>query len=73
MARRWMFGLVTFIVMAGLIGLVAYSGETRHRQRALHRTEVGHQVTPDAPTARPAVPEPEMGPTYQGNGLMLTY
>ena len=73
MARRRMFGLVTFIVMAGLIGLLANSGETRHRQRALHRTEVGHQVTPDAPTARPAVPEPEMGPTYQGNGLMLTY
>jgi hypothetical protein len=71
MGKRWMFGLVTFIVVAGLIGLLAYSGETRHR--AFHRTEVGHPVTPDAPTARPAVPEPEMGPTDRGNGLMLTY
>ena len=71
MTKRWMFGLVTFIVMAGLIGLLAYSGETRHR--APHRAEIGHQVTPDAPTAKPAVPEPEMGPTDQGNGLMLTY
>ena len=71
MAKRWMFGVVTFIVMAGLIGLLAYSGETRHR--APHRTEVGHKVTPGAPTARPAVPEPEMGPIDQGNGLLLTY
>ena len=71
MAKRWMFALITLVVIAGLIGLLAYSGETRHR--ALLRTDVGHQVTPDAPSAQPAVPEPEMGPTYQGNGLMLTY
>jgi len=71
MGKRWMFGLVTFVVMAGFIGLLAYSGETRHR--VAHRVDIGHQVTPDAPTARPAVPEPEMGPTDQGNGLLLTY
>lgn len=71
MVKRWMFALVTFVVMVGLIGLFAYSGETRHR--ALHRTEVGHQVAPEAPTAQSAVPEPEVGPIYQGNGLMLTY
>jgi hypothetical protein len=71
MTKRWMFALLTFVVMTGLIGLLAYSGETRHR--ALLRTDVGHAVTPDAPSAQPAVPEPEMGPTYQGNGLMLTY
>ncbi len=66
-----MFGLVTFVVMAGFIGLLAYSGETRHRTP--HRVDIGHQVTPEAPTARRAVPEPEMGPTDQGNGLLLTY
>ncbi len=66
-----MFALVTFVVMAALIGLCAYSGETRHR--ALLRTEIEHQATPETPTAPPAVPEPEVGPTYQGNGLMLTY
>jgi hypothetical protein len=71
MPKRWMFGLVTLAVMAALIGLLAYSGETRHR--APHRMDVGHEVTRDAPTARPAVPEPEMGPTDQGSGLMLTY
>ncbi len=71
MGRRWMFALVTLVVMAALIGLCAYSGETRHR--TLMRTEIGHPVTPEAPTAQPAVPEPEVGPTYQGNGLMLTY
>ncbi len=71
MTKRWMSALVVVIVMAGLIGLLAYSGETRHR--ASHRTEVGHKVTPGAPTARPAVAGPEMGPTDQGNGLLLTY
>ncbi len=71
MGKPWMFGLVTFVVMAGFIGLLAYSGETRHRTP--HRVDIGHQVTPEAPTARPAVPEPEMGPTDQGNGLLLTY
>lgn len=71
MGKRWMFGLVTFVVMAGFIGLLAYSGETRHRTP--HRVDIGHQVTPEAPTARRAVPEPEMGPTDQGNGLLLTY
>jgi hypothetical protein len=33
---------------------------------------IHHAISNTAPEARPAT-EPEMGPTYQGNGLMLTY
>jgi hypothetical protein len=71
MRKRWVFGALTLTMVACLIGLLAFTGESVHR--ALPRAALG-RVNFDAQPARPAGPaEPEMGPTDRGNGLMLTY
>ena len=69
--KRLVFGVLTLTMVACLIGLLAFTGESVHR--AQPRAELG-RVNFDAQSARPAGPaEPEMGPTDRGNGLMLTY
>jgi hypothetical protein len=70
MSERWVFGVLSLTIVGCLIGLLALTGETVHRmapRAAIHRT-----ISNTTPEARPAT-EPEMGPTYQGNGLLLTY
>jgi len=71
MGKRLVFGVLTLTMVACLIGLLTFTGESVHR--TLPRTELG-RVNFDAPSARPAGPvEPGMGPTDRGDGLMLTY
>jgi hypothetical protein len=67
MAKRWIF---TGVAMAlGLIGLLAYTSESVHRvaEPARTITEVPR------PRITPAPAEREIGPTFHGTGLMLTY
>lgn len=68
MGKRWIFAL-TVAGALGLIGLLAYTGES------VHRVAPPPQISTEV--ARPrieAVPaEREMGPTVNGTGLMLTY
>lgn len=70
MGKRWVFGVLSLTIAACLIGLLAFTGESIHR--VAPRATIHHTISNTAPEARPAT-EPEMGPTYQGNGLMLTY
>jgi hypothetical protein len=63
MATRWMVGVVTLTVVLCLIGLLTFTvGSVRSvAQPARPYTEVQPPV------------EPEVGPTVEGNGLMVTY
>jgi hypothetical protein len=71
MGKRWVFGVLTLTMVACLIGLLAFTGESVHRTPP--RAELGRVIF-DTRSARPAGPaEPEMGPIDRGNGLMLTY
>jgi len=70
MGKRWVFGVLPLAIAAGLIGLLAFTGESVHRVAT--RASIHRAISNITPEARPAT-EPEMGPTYQGNGLMLTY
>ena len=70
MAKRWLFGVLTVAIVVCLIGLLALTGESVHRIGP--GVQLQHAFSNTTPTARPAV-EPEMGPTLQDNGLMLTY
>jgi hypothetical protein len=70
MGKRWVFGVLSLAIVACLIGLLAFTGESVHR--VAPRATIHPTISNTAPEARPAT-EPEMGPTYQGNGLMLTY
>lgn len=70
--KGWVLGILTLTMVVCLIGLLAFTGEPIHRTPG--HVEIGRVVSDSMLTARPAGPvEPEMGPTYQGNGLMLTY
>jgi hypothetical protein len=73
MAKRWIFTGLTVAMALGLIGLLAYTSESVHRVAALARTiiEVPRPRTTPAPVERPV--EREVGPTFHGTGLMLTY
>jgi hypothetical protein len=69
--KRWVFGVLTLTMVACLIGLLAFTGESVHR--TVPRAELGRVIF-DTQSARPPGPaEPEMGPIDRGNGLMLTY
>jgi len=70
MGKRWVFAVVTVAIVGCLIGLLAFTGESVHRVGP--RSTIHRAISNARPEARPAT-EPEMGPTYQGNGLMLTY
>jgi len=70
MGKRWVFGVLTLTIVACLIGLLAFTGEPVHR--VAPRATIHRAISNTTPPARPAA-EPEMGPTDQGNGLMLTY
>jgi len=68
MSQRWIFAL-TVAVALGLIGLLAYTSESVH-----HVTQPVPSIT-EVPASRvvPVPVEPEVGPTVNGTGLMLTY
>jgi hypothetical protein len=67
MAKRWIFTGLT--VAMALIGLLAYTSESVHRvvEPARTMTEVPR------PRITPVPAEREIGPTFDGTGLMLTY
>ena len=69
MAKRWIFTGLTVAMALGLIGLRAYTSESVHRvgEPARTITEV------ERPRITPAPAEREIGPTFHGTGLMLTY
>ncbi len=67
MAKRWIFTGLTVALALGLIGLLAYTSESVHRVAEPART-----VESEAPVT-PAPAEREIGPTFHGTGLMLTY
>jgi hypothetical protein len=69
MAKRWIFTGLTVAMALGLIGLLAYTGESVHRVAEPARiiTEVERPAVPPVPVER------EVGPTFHGTGLMLTY
>jgi hypothetical protein len=68
MRKRSVVSLLTLTIMLGLIGLLAFTSESVHHLSAPTRSTTG--VPPSSVT--PPV-EPEPGPTFQRNGLMLTY
>lgn len=69
MAKRWIFTGLTVAMALGLIGLLAYTSESVHRvaQPAPTITEVERPRITSVPAER------EVGPTFHGTGLMLTY
>ena len=69
MAKRWIFTGLTVALALGLIGLLAYTSESVHRV-----AEPGPTITEvPRPAVTPAPAEREIGPTFHGTGLMLTY
>ena len=69
MAKRWIFTGLTVAMALGLIGLLAYTSESVHHVGGPARTitEVPR------PRITPVPVEREIGPTFHGTGLMLTY
>ncbi len=68
MGKSWVLSLLTVTIMLGLVGLLALTSESVH-----HRAEVARPLA-EAPRSFGATPvAPETGPTFQRNGLMLTY
>ena len=70
LGKRCVFGFITVTIAACLIGLLTFNGESVHRSTP--RAEIRHAISSGTPATRSAS-EPETGPTYQRNGLMLTY
>jgi hypothetical protein len=68
MGKRWIFAL-TVAVALGLIGLLAYTSESVHQ--VAPPPQIGTEVA--RPRITPAPAEPEIGPTVNSTGLMLTY
>lgn len=69
MGKRWIFVLSVAAVL-GLIGLLAYTGESVHRVAEPPR--IGSEAPP-RPAVEPVPREREVGPTVDSTGLMLTY
>lgn len=68
MRKSCVFSLLTLTIMLGLVGLLAFTSESVHHLSGPARTpaeEPRSSVTPSF--------EPETGPMYQRDGLMLTY
>jgi hypothetical protein len=68
MSKRWIFVLSVALAL-GLIGLLAYTGESVHQVAEPPRT------ISEVPGLRiaPVPAEREIGPTVDGSGLMLTH
>ena len=68
MSKRWIF-VLSMALALGLIGLLAYTGESVHRVAKPPRTitEVSESRIAPVPAER------EIGPTVNGSGLMLTH
>jgi hypothetical protein len=67
MGKSWVLSLLTLTIMLGLVGLLALASESVHPPGAPARplTEASRSsVTPSV--------EPETGPVFQRNGLMLS-
>ncbi len=68
MRKSCVLSLLTLTIMLGLVGLLAFTSESVHQLSEPARTateEPRSSVTPPV--------EPETGPMYHRNGLMLTY
>ena len=68
MGKRWIFALTVALAL-GLIGLLAYTSESVHR--VAEPPQIGTEVP--RPLIAPVPPEREVGPTFDGTGLMLAY
>ena len=69
MAKRWIFTGLTVALALGLIGLLAYTSESVHHVAVPARAV---SEVPQPPVT-PVPAEREIGPTFHGTGLMLTY
>jgi len=68
MRKSCVLSLLTLTIMLALVGLLAFTSEPAH-----HLSEPARS-TPEEPRSSVTPPvEPETGPTFQRNGLMLTY
>jgi hypothetical protein len=68
MSKSWILSLLTLTIMLALVGLLALTSESVHRLG-----EPTRPLTEASPSwVAPSV-EPETGPVFQRNGLMLTY
>jgi len=68
MRKSYVLSLLTLTIMLALVGLLTFTSESVH-----HLSEPARS-TPEEPRSSVTPPvEPETGPTFQRNGLMLTY
>jgi hypothetical protein len=68
MGKSWILSLLTLTIMLGLVGLLALTSESVHRPG-----EPARPLTEASPSSVAPSVEPETGPVFQRNGLMLTY
>jgi hypothetical protein len=68
MGKSWVLSLLTVTIMLGLVGQLALTRESVHRPG-----EAARPLTEASPSSVTPSVEPETGPTFQRNGLMLTY
>lgn len=68
MRKSCVLSLLTLTIMLGLVGLLAFTSESVH-----HLTEPARPATEKARSSVTPSVEPETGPIYERNGLMLTY
>jgi hypothetical protein len=68
MGKSWVLLLLTLTIMLGLVGLLALTSESVH-----HPGEPARPLSEASPSSVTPSVEPEPGPTFQRNGLMLTY
>ena len=68
MRKSYVLSLLTLTIMLWLVGLLAFTSESVH-----HLSEPARSTTEEPRSSVTPPVEPETGPTYQRNGLMLTY
>ena len=68
MGKSWILSLLTLTIMLGLVGLLVLTSESVH-----HPGEPARPPTGASPSSVTSSVGPETGPTFQRDGLMLTY
>ncbi|HEY7651731.1 MAG TPA: hypothetical protein VIG07_02825 [Methylomirabilota bacterium] len=68
MRKSCVLSLLTLTIMFGLVGLLALTSESVH-----HLSDPPRSTTEAVRSSVTPPVEPETGPVFQRNGLMLTY